>query len=149
MSMRIYGTDKNCMIIEKSELQKLIIENKKSIKKVLEETTNEYLKDISDRIECENIDIEVIEVLSTNIPMSYLEYEFSGYLDSEDITDRIYFDNEVCLIIDLRKNTLFDKYNNVNEIIDEFKEDFEEIGINIDDEYVKKHFGYVNGYTYS
>lgn len=57
--------------------------------------------------------------------------------------------NDDVVIIELQKNTLYEKYNNKNEIIDELKNTLKEVGIIVDDEFIENHYGIINGSYYS
>ena len=77
----------------------------------------------------------------------YLEnkLEVCGYGKRDLMEDRTYYNGDDIILLELQKDTLYEKYNDRAEIIAELKNNLKEVGIIVDDDYINKHFGYVNG----
>lgn len=116
MAMRTYGVETKGMAIKFGEVQKLISKNKESVLKVVGEDFFYDIDDISDDI------IEFTEM----IDYAFWVSEFDGTLISDDFSKELdYFDGDDVVIIELQNNTLYKKYNNREEIIDELKKSLE------------------------
>ena len=59
------------------------------------------------------------------------------------------YNGDDIILLELQKDTLYEKYNDRAEIIAELKNNLKEVGIVVDDDYINKHFGYVNGSFYA
>lgn len=134
--MRIYGIETKGMIISLNDFQLLLSLNKKTI-------DNNLFEDI------DNLDFSEIVDFAYMINNCSFIGEFDGYLRSDINDDAIYYNNEDVILLELQKNTLYDKYNNKEEIIKELKDDLKQVGIIVDDDFINKHFGYINGSFYS
>ncbi len=137
MAMRTYGVETKGVAITFSELEKLILANIDNIRKVVGDT---YFEDTDD------IDFSKIADYVSTIDYAFWVSEFEGDLMNEDRTKELcYFDGDDVAIIELHKDTLYDKYNNRDEIILELKNALKEVGIIVDDEFIEEHFGTING----
>lgn len=136
MSMRTYGVQTKGMVVTLNDFQVLLSLNKETIDKNL-------FKDI------DNVDFsEVIDFsfwLCNNSNNACLIGEFEGYLETDLMEDRTYYNGDDIILLELQKDTLYEKYNDRAEIIAELKNNLKEVGIVVDDDYINKHFGYVNG----
>lgn len=135
MSMRHYGVETIGLVITRDELKDLIIKNFKTVDK-------EYLG-------CNNIeeldDYDVDEFVGC-IDWSNIFYDIDGKLYNYDNWgEKEYFDGDIVIITELEFNSLFEKYNNMNEIKQELKDRYEKVGIMLDDEFIDKHFGRFTG----
>lgn len=135
MSMRHYGVEKIGFVITRDKLKDLIIENFKTVDK-------EYLG-------CDNLeeldDYNVDEFVGC-IDWSHIFYDIDGKLyNYDDWGEKEYFDGDIVIITELEFDSLFEKYNNMNEIKQELKDRYEKIGIVLDDEFIDKHFGRFTG----
>lgn len=140
MSMRTYGVETKGMIITLNNFQVLLSLNRDNI--------NYDFTDI------DNVDFdEIIDFVGT---INYATFvgEFNGYLDTDKTQERVYFggrfdSGEDIILIELMKDSLYEKYNDREEIIRELKNDLSQVGINVDDTYIEEHFGYINGSYYA
>lgn len=135
MSMRHYGVETIGLVITRDELKDLIIKNFETVDK-------EYLG-------CNNIeeldDYNVDEFVGC-IDWSNIFYDIDGKLYNYDNWgEKEYFDGDIIIITELEFNSLFEKYNNMNEIKQELKNRYEKVGIVLDDEFIDKHFGRFTG----
>lgn len=133
--MRTYGVQTKGMVVTLNDFQVLLSLNKETIDK-------DFFEDI------DNVDFDEIIDFSYNIKNACFIGEFEGYLDTDLEENRTYYDGDDIILLELQKNTLYEKYNNRKEVIEELKDNLKEVGIIVDDDYINKHFGYVNGSFY-
>lgn len=136
MSMRTYGVQTKGMAITLNDFQVLLSLNKGTIDK-------SSFKDI------DNADFDEIIDFSYNINNACFIGEFEGYLETDLMGDGIFYNDDDIILIELQKDTLYDKYNNKIEIIEELKDDLKKVGIIVDNDYIEKHYGYINGSYYA
>lgn len=136
MSMRTYGVQTKGMVITLNDFQVLLSLNKETIDKNLFE-------------DIDNIDFSEIIDFNYLINNACFIGEFEGYLETDLMGDRTYYNGDDVFLIELQKDTLYDKYNNKIEIIEELKDDLKKVGIIVDNDYIEKHFGYINGSYYA
>lgn len=136
MSMRTYGVQTKGMVITLNDFQMLLSLNKETIDK-------SSFKDI------DNADFDEIIDFSYSINNACFIGEFEGYLETDLMGDRIFYNDDDIILIELQKDTLYDKYNNKIEIIEELKNNLKEVGIIVDNDYIEKHYGYINGSYYA
>lgn len=159
MSMRNYGVETKGMAFELTDFQRLMNSNVKGIinSGVLEkmgigkiETT---IVDSNGNVKKSN-DLDLIDLLDFTdiIDFTYeIEFatfigEFEGYLEVDKTQERKYFNGDDIIILELKKyHSLYEKYENRDEIIAELKETLSKVGIIVDDNYIEEHFGYVCG----
>lgn len=139
MAMRTYGIETTGMIITLNDLQTLLSLNQNYIK---------WECDIFEDIN--NADFTELVDFIYQIDFATFIGEFNGYLDIDKTQERIYFGDrfgggEDIILLELKKNNLYEKYKNRDEIILELKETLLEVGIKVDDEYIEEHFGFING----
>lgn len=132
MSMRTYGVETKGMMITLNDFQVLLSLNKGTIDKDLFE-------------DIDNVDFSEVIDFSYGIKNAYFIGEFEGYLETDLMEDRTYYNGDDIILLELQKDTLYEKYNNRAEVITELKDDLKEVGIIVDDDYINKHFGYING----
>ena len=132
MSMRTYGVQTKGMVVTLNDFQVLLSLNKETIDKNL-------FKDVN------NLDFSEVIDFSYLINNACFIGEFEGYLETDLEEDRIYYNDDDIILLELQKDTLYEKYNDRAEIIAELKDNLKEVGIVVDDDYINKHFGYVNG----
>lgn len=163
MAMRTYGIETKGMAFELTDFQKLINSNVKGIidSGILEkmgikeiETT---IVDSNGNIR-KNDDLNLIDLLDFTdiVDFTYeIEFatfvgEFEGYLEVDRTQERTYFNGDDIVILELKKyHNLYEKYENRDEIIAELKETLSKVGINVDEEYIEEHFGYISGSYYA
>ena len=136
MAMRTYGVETKGMVLTLNELQTLLTLNKDNI-----------TYDFGD---IDNIDFDEIIDFSYTINFATFIGEFNGYLDIDKTQERVYYGDrygggEDIILFELKKNNLFEKYENRDEIIAELKETLSNVGIIVDNDYIEEHFGYVSG----
>ena len=137
MSMRHYGVETKALVLGVNEIVNLVWKNRKT----LDDKFKYLLEDV------ENIDDIV---WSDVIDMSYM-IDYGTYLSDvdgqlilldEDRQDNVrYFREDSICIFELKKDNLFEKYENIEEIYKEYLERFRELGIKIDIPFIKDHFG--------
>ena len=136
MSMRTYGVQTKGMVITLNDFQVLLSLNKGTINKDLFENVD-------------NVDFSEVIDFSYNINNACFIGEFDGYLETDLMEDRTYYNGDDIILLELQKDTLYEKYNDRAEIIAELKNNLKEVGIVVDDDYINKHFGYINGSFYA
>lgn len=131
MSMRTYGIETKGVILRYNELVDLIKENKDTIK----------------GLSIEEIDNEEYDLVDFTYNIDFATYygEFNGYIDLKESNKREYFDYEDIILLELKKNSLFEKYENQEEIYNELIDTLKQVGINVDRNYIVNHYGYING----
>ena len=132
MSMRTYGVQTKGMVVTLNDFQVLLSLNKGTINKDLFENVD-------------NVDFSEVIDFSYLINNACFIGEFEGYLETDLMEDRTYYNGDDIILLELQKDTLYEKYNDRTEIIAELKNNLKEVGIIVDDDYINKHFGYVNG----
>lgn len=135
MSMRNYGVERNGLAMTRDELQKLMLKGNKEI-------IEKYI--VADSIE--EIDEIDVDEFSSCIDYTNRYYEIEGSLyNLNDWGQMEFFDGDNIVITELEKDTLFEKYENVEEIKQELKDRYKQVGIELDDEFIEKHFGRFSG----
>lgn len=163
MSMRNYGVETKGMAFELTDFQRLMNSNVKGIidNGVLEkmgigeiETT---IVDSNGNVKKSN-DLDLIDLLDFTdiIDFTYeIEFatfigEFEGYLEVDKTQERKYFNGDDIIILELKKyHSLYEKYENRDEIIAELKETLSKVGIEVDEEYIEEHYGFITGGYYA
>lgn len=163
MSMRTYGVETKGMAFELTDFQRLMNSNVKGIinSGVLEkmgigeiETT---IVDSNGNVKKSN-DLDLIDLLDFTdiIDFTYeIEFatfigEFEGYLEVDKTQERKYFNGDDIIILELKKyHSLYEKYENRDEIIAELKETLSKVGIEVDEEYIEEHYGFITGSYYA
>lgn len=136
MSMRHYGVETKALVLSDIEFTRLIWENRNTFVDkygLLEDATN-----------IEEVDSWDVVEFAYNIDYGTYLSEVDGQLIllDEDRQDNIrYFRGDCIVIFELKKDTLFTKYENIEEIYREYLDRFKDIGIKIDIPYIKEHFG--------
>lgn len=136
MSMRHYGVETKALVLSDIEFTRLIWENRNTF-------VDKYdlLKGATTIEEVDSWD--VVE-FAYNIDYGTYLSEVDGQLIllDEDRQDNIrYFRGDCIVIFELKKDTLFTKYENIEEIYREYLDRFKELGIKIDIPFIKDHFG--------
>ena len=76
--------------------------------------------------------------------------EFEGYLEVDKTQERTYFNGDDIIILELKKyHSLYEKYENRDEIIAELKETLSKVGIEVDEKYIEEHYGFITGSYYA
>lgn len=132
MSMRTYGVQTKGMVVTLNDFQVLLSLNKETINKDL-------FQDI------DNVDFSEIIDFSYLINNTCFIGEFEGYLETDLMQNRTYYNGDDIILLELQKDTLYEKYNDKTEVIAELKDNLKEVGIIVDNDYIDKHFGYING----
>lgn len=163
MSMRNYGVETKGMAFELTDFQRLMNSNVKGIinSGVLEkmgigkiETT---IVDSNGNVKKSN-DLDLIDLLDFTdiIDFTYeIEFatfigEFEGYLEVDKTQERKYFNGDDIIILELKKyHSLYEKYENRDEIIAELKETLSKVGIEVDEDYIEEHYGFITGSYYA
>ena len=97
MSMRTYGVQTKGMVMTLNDFQVLLSLNKETINKDLFE-------------DIDNADFSEIVDFSYLINNACFIGEFEGYLETDLIQDRTYYNGEDIILLELQKDTLFEKY---------------------------------------
>ena len=137
MSMRHYGVETKALVLTSDEFTELLWKNR--------DTLSGSILDLFEGIESIN-DLDTWDTIDYVYSIDYGCYfsEVNGKLIllDEDSEDNIkYFDEECICTFELKKDTLFTKYENIEEIYREYLDRFKEVGIKIDLPFIKKHFG--------
>lgn len=139
MSMRDYGVREYGFILNE-ELFIELLQRKENEKK---------LNDLLEWLEIENIeDIDSLCLSDIAQEIGFEIYsQFTGetYNPKIAIDDCIYFQDENMFIMYLQKDTLFDKYENWEEVYQEVKDTLLKYDIIADDDFIKKYTCQVEG----
>lgn len=143
MSMMTYGVQSKCMVLKHKDLAELLLKNKNKIQE----------KNYFDFTNINSIDdIDFSDICDFAYYINYACYfgDITGYLILQDDESKIInYENEDIIIIELEKDDLFHSYKDYKEIYDELIKDFQDVGINIDIDYIKEHFGNLNASYYA
>lgn len=163
MSMRNYGVETKGMAFELTDFQRLMNSNVKGIinSGVLGkmgigeiETTivdsNGNVKKSNDLDLIDLLDFTDIVDFTYEIEFATFIGEFEGYLEVDKTQERKYFNGDDIIILELKKyHSLYEKYENRDEIIAELKETLSKVGIEVDEEYIEEHYGFITGSYYA
>ena len=133
---RLSGISVDCLVLTDTELTDLIWENKENFKKDFDSW------DIKDK---EDIEFDVLDDIVYGVPFMSALYDFTGSLWKRHKEVLTGYDNDTLYIVELQKNVLYDKYEDDEEIIQELKNGLADMGIVVDDGFVKEHFGFLEG----
>lgn len=133
---RLSGISVDCLVLTDTELTDLIWENKENFKKDFDSW------DIKDK---EDIEFDVLDDIVYGVPFMSALYDFTGSFWKRHKEVLTGYDNDTLYIIELQKNVLYDKYEDDEEIIQELKNGLADMGIVVDDEFIKEHFGFLEG----
>lgn len=158
MAMRTYGVETKGMIFTLNDFQKLMNSNVKGIIEsgILEKMGIDIV-DSNGNVKKSN-DLDLIDLLDFTdiIDFTYeIEFatfigEFEGYLEVDKTQERKYFNGDDIIILELKKyHSLYEKYENRDEIIAELKETLSKVGIEVDEEYIEEHYGFITGSYYA
>lgn len=144
MSMRNYGVETNGLVITRYELHELLLKNDNEILRNI--LSVERINDIDDYDIDDFID-DFINDYKIDNTTSF--YEIDGKLyNIDNWGEKELYDGETIVITELKKDTLYDKYNSFDEIKQELKDNYKQVGIELDDEFIEKHFGRFSGLYY-
>lgn len=137
MSMRYYGVETKGLVMTRDEFKDLLLKN-----------NNERLRKhlgINNISELEDYDVNDYPLVDYT---TYF-YEIDGKLyNINDWGEKQYYYEETIIITELMKDSLYDKYNSFDEIKQELKDNYKDFGIELDDEFIEKHFGRFSGVYY-
>ena len=152
MSMRTYGVETKGMAFELTDFQRLMNSNVKGIinSGVLEKMG---IKDITSSSDLDLIDLlDFTDIIDFTYEIEFATFigEFEGYLEVDKTQERKYFNGDDIIILELKKyHSLYKKYENRDEIIAELKETLSKVGIEVDEEYIEEHYGFITGSYYA
>lgn len=135
---RLTGIGVDCLVITSKELTQLLWENRTQFEEDFDNWSIENENDI---------DYEVLDEIWCSLPFASVLYVFNGsfWYRFDTFKEFKRYEDETLYIIELEKNTLYDKYENEEEIIQELKNGLADMGIVVDNEFVKEHFGFLEG----
>lgn len=152
MSMRTYGVETKGMAFELTDFQRLMNSNVKGIinSGILEKMG---IKDITSSNDLDLIDLlDFTDIIDFTYEIEFATFigEFEGYLEVDKTQERKYFNGDDIIILELKKyHSLYEKYENRDEIIAELKETLSKVGIEVDEEYIEEHYGFITGSYYA
>ena len=152
MSMRTYGVETKGMAFELTDFQRLMNSNVKGIinSGILEKMG---IKDITSSNDLDLIDLlDFTDIIDFTYEIEFATFigEFEGYLEVDKTQERKYFNGDDIIILELKKyHSLYEKYENRAEIIAELKETLSKVGIEVDEEYIEEHYGFITGSYYA
>ena len=152
MAMRTYGIETKGMAFELTDFQRLMNSNVKGIinSGVLEKMG---IKDITSSNDLDLIDLlDFTDIIDFTYEIEFATFigEFEGYLEVDKTQERTYFNGDDIIILELKKyHSLYDKYENRDEIIAELKETLSKVGIEVDEKYIEEHYGFITGSYYA
>lgn len=89
---------------------------------------------------------DIMDIMYAYFEKFYSISQFTGELEGIKETENKYFeDDEIYVLPFLKADRLFEKYENMEEIYNEIKEEFEYMNLKFDLDFVKKHIGKVIG----
>ena len=146
MSMRRYGVETKALVLTNREFAELVYKNRNTLDSEIFDL--DLLKDVDsvDDLDCWDF-VEYVYNIDYATYISEVEGRISLY-DEEQENHYRYFRGDCIVIFELKKDTLFTKYENIEEIYRELLDRFKDIGIKIDIPYIKAHFGKLEGSTY-
>lgn len=134
MSMRYYGVETKGLVMTRDEFKELLLKN-----------NNERLRKhlgINDISELEYYDMNDFPIVDYT---TYF-YEIDGALyNLEDWGYKKFFNRDDVITTELMKDNLFERYDSFEEIKEELKVNYKDFGIELDDEFIEKHFGRFSG----
>lgn len=135
---RLGGISVDCLVITSEELIKLLWENREQFKKDFDDWCIENENDI---------DYELLDEIWTSLPYASVLYGFNGSFWYRFNTFKEFkrYEDETLYILELEKNNLYEKYENEEEFIGELCSKLYDNGIVVDDEFIKEHFGFLEG----
>lgn len=132
MSMRENPVSDYGLVLNYSEFEELIK------KYYIGENREEVLEDL----DCGDI----MDVMYAYFEKFYSISQFTGELEGiRESQDLDFNDEDIFILPFLKADSLFDKYENMEEIYNEIKEEFEYMNLKFDLDFVKKHIGKVTG----
>lgn len=152
MAMRTYGVETKGMAFELTDFQRLINSNVKGIinSGILEKMG---IKDITSSNDLDLIDLlDFTDIIDFTYEIEFATFigEFEGYLEVDKTQERTYFNGDDIIILELKKyHSLYEKYENRDEIIAELKETLSKVGIEVDEKYIEEHYGFITGSYYA
>ena len=152
MAMRTYGVETKGMAFELTDFQRLMNSNVKGIinSGILEKMG---IKDITSSNDLDLIDLlDFTDIIDFTYEIEFATFigEFEGYLEVDKTQERTYFNGDDIIILELKKyHSLYEKYENRDEIIAELKETLSKVGIEVDEKYIEEHYGFITGSYYS
>ena len=152
MSMRTYGVETKGMAFELTDFQRLMNSNVKGIinSGILEKMG---IKDITSSNDLDLIDLlDFTDIIDFTYEIEFATFigEFEGYLEVDKTQERKYFNGDDIIILELKKyHSLYEKYENRDEIIAELKETLSKVGIEVDEKYIEEHYGFITGSYYA
>lgn len=152
MSMRTYGVETKGMAFELTDFQRLMNSNAKGIinSGILEKMG---IKDITSSSDLDLIDLlDFTDIIDFTYEIEFATFigEFEGYLEVDKTQERTYFNGDDIIILELKKyHSLYEKYENRDEIIAELKETLSKVGIEVDEKYIEEHYGFITGSYYA
>lgn len=152
MSMRTYGVETKGMAFELTDFQRLMNSNVKGIinSGILEKMG---IKDITSSNDLDLIDLlDFTDIIDFTYEIEFATFigEFEGYLEVDKTQERTYFNGDDIIILELKKyHSLYEKYENRDEIIAELKETLSKVGIEVDEKYIEEHYGFITGSYYA
>lgn len=152
MAMRTYGVETKGMAFELTDFQRLMNSNVKGIinSGILEKMG---IKDITSSNDLDLIDLlDFTDIIDFTYEIEFATFigEFEGYLEVDKTQERTYFNGDDIIILELKKyHSLYEKYENRDEIIAELKETLSKVGIEVDKKYIEEHYGFITGSYYA
>ena len=152
MAMRTYGIETKGMAFELTDFQRLMNSNVKGIinSGILEKMG---IKDITSSNDLDLIDLlDFTDIIDFTYEIEFATFigEFEGYLEVDKTQERKYFNGDDIIILELKEyHSLYEKYENRDEIIAELKETLSKVGIEVDEEYIEEHYGFITGSYYA
>lgn len=151
MAMRTYGVETKGMVFELTDFQRLMNSNVKGI--INSGILENGIKDIISSNDLDLIDLlDFIDIIDFTYEIEFATFieEFEGYLEVDKTQERKYFNGDDIIILELKKyHSLYEKYENRDEIIAELKGTLSKVGIEVDEEYIEEHYGFITGSYYA
>ena len=152
MNIRTYEIETKGMAFELTDFQRLMNSNVKGIinSGILEKMG---IKDITSSNDLDLIDLlDFTDIIDFTYEIEFATFigEFEGYLEVDKTQERTYFNGDNIIILELKKyHSLYEKYENRDEIIAELKETLSKVGIEVDEKYIEEHYGFITGSYYA
>jgi len=152
--MRHYGMQGRGLVLDLNEFYDLCINKRKYVNDDITELCSYlYDEETNTPLGFGNVSIDTLLDIAYNIDYAYTTLEVDGTFNKYDkdgvSQDTRYFNGDDIIVIELMKDTLFDKYESFDEIYEELRQDLLEVGIEVDVKYIEDHFGNFEGSFYA
>ena len=139
MSMRHYGVETKALVLDVKDFTKLLFDNRETLNKDIFDLDLFKNANCADEVDTWDV-VDYAYMIDYGTYFSEIEGQFTLWVEDNNNIVR-YFRGECVVIFELKKDTLFTKYENIEEVYREYLERFRELGIKVSVQYIKNNFG--------